>query len=174
MSGSPPRGQKFISSRLYEGLTSFAELERRIEALELPKDRGDAFEVFVEAYLATQPIAQAETVWAANSEPVAIRQKLNLTASDYGADGVYRDRNGHLVVYQVKFRTGRPSLSWRELSTFFGIAEQADQRVLLTNCNDIADVAESRSRFHSIRGVDFDRLGWLLGPANDLNRRRWI
>tara|TARA_B100000686_G_scaffold351418_1_gene450159 strand:+ start:116 stop:322 length:207 start_codon:yes stop_codon:yes gene_type:complete len=67
MSERQPRGQKCISSRLYEGLTSFAELERRIEAPELRKDRGDAFEVFVEAYLATQLTAQAETVWPSGS-----------------------------------------------------------------------------------------------------------
>ena len=152
------------------GVRKFAELEGRIAALPLEKDRGDAFEVFVEAYLPTQPIAQAETIWAANSVPVAIRKQLNLPSSDFGADGVYRDRNGNLVVYQVKFRTGRTSLPWRDLATFFGIAEKADQRVLLTNSNAIAHVAEQRTDFHSFRGADFERL-----EASDFERMaEWL
>jgi len=102
--------------------------------------------------------AQAETIWASDTAPVDIRQKLNLPASDYGADGVYRDRSGSMVIYQAKFRTGRPSLSWRELSTFFGIAEKADQLVLFTNSDAIAKVAEERTGFHTFRGSDFERL----------------
>lgn len=146
------------AANIIRGASTFAELESRIAALSFAKDRGDAFEVFVEAFLATQPIAQAETIWAASSVPVAIRQQLNLPSSDFGADGVYRDRNGNLVAYQAKFRTGRTSLPWRELSTFFGIAEKADQRVLLTNSDAIASVAEKRSAFHCFRGRDFERL----------------
>ena len=115
------------AAKIIRGVRTFTELESRIAALSLEKDRGDAFKVFVEAFLATQPIAQAEQVWASDSVPVAIRQQLNLPSSDFGADGVYHDRNGNLVVYQVKFRTGRTSLPWRELATFFGIVSTAEQ-----------------------------------------------
>ena len=146
------------AANIIRGVQSFSELESRIAALSLEKDRGDAFEVFVEAFLATQPIAQVKTIWAANSAPISIRRKLNLPSSDFGADGIYRDRSDSLVVYQVKFRTGRTSLSWRDLATFFGIAEKADQRVLLTNSDTIAEVAEKRTKFHCFRGSDFERL----------------
>lgn len=170
MQAKHPRAGHWIRSGVFDDLSSFRELEGRIAALPLTTDRGDAFEVFVEAYLATQAIAQAETIWAANSVPPAIRQQFNLPSSDYGADGVYRDRNGDLIVYQAKFRTGRPSLSWRELSTFFGIAEKADQRVLLTNTDAIAEVAEQRSNFHAFRGADFERL-----DASDFERMaEWL
>jgi predicted helicase len=108
------------------GTRTFAELEERIAVLPTNNERGGVFEVFVEAYLATQPIAQAETIWASTSVPIAIRHQLNLPHSDMGADGVYRDRNGNLVAYQAKFRSSRTSLSWTELSTFIGIAEKAD------------------------------------------------
>jgi len=36
---------------LFKDVGSFAELESRIEQLPTEKERGDAFEVFVEAYL---------------------------------------------------------------------------------------------------------------------------
>ena len=47
----------FSASGLFSALTSFAELEQRIsDRLPTPQERGDAFEVFAEAYLATQKI----------------------------------------------------------------------------------------------------------------------
>jgi hypothetical protein len=51
-----------IRRGLYDNLHSFAELEQRISALgdENSKAVGDAFEVFVEGYLATHQKLQAE------------------------------------------------------------------------------------------------------------------
>ena len=58
-----PASQKFLTSSLYDDLRSFAELERRI--MDLPEtQRGDAFEVFAEALLATQNKYQAKKVWS--------------------------------------------------------------------------------------------------------------
>jgi len=56
---------RLIRRGLYDNLQSFAELEQRISALgdENTKIVGDAFEVFVEGYLATHQKMQAETVW---------------------------------------------------------------------------------------------------------------
>ena len=55
-----------IRRGLYDNLHSFAELEQRISALgdENSKAVGDAFEVFVEAYLATHQKLQAEVCLA--------------------------------------------------------------------------------------------------------------
>ena len=53
----------FVKLGLFKNLQSFREFEARIAALLTTKDRGDAFEVFAEAYLATQPIVQAQDVW---------------------------------------------------------------------------------------------------------------
>jgi hypothetical protein len=69
-----------IRRGLYDGLRFFAELEQRICALgdENTKIVGDALEVFVEAYLATQQKMQAETVWLVGQVPLDIREQLNL------------------------------------------------------------------------------------------------
>ena len=122
------------------------------------KERGDAFEVFVEAYLSIDEVAQADEAWVVGKVPSELRRKLNLPASDYGYDGVFRTRLGELVPYQAKFRTGRTPLPYRELSTFFGITEKAERRVVLTNAVGIAEVAKSRTNFNATRGTDFDRL----------------
>jgi hypothetical protein len=50
------RANHFSASGLFSGLTSFDELEQRIVDLPTPQERGDAFEVFAEAYLATQKV----------------------------------------------------------------------------------------------------------------------
>ena len=39
------------------------------------KDRGDAFEIFVEAYLATQAITQRVKHWVVGSIPLPLRER---------------------------------------------------------------------------------------------------
>jgi hypothetical protein len=55
----------FVTRNLFDGLEGFPDLEARIAALPTQQDRGDAFEVFAEAYLATQKLVGAEEVWPA-------------------------------------------------------------------------------------------------------------
>ena len=85
-----------IRRGLYDDLHSFTELEQRISALgdENTKIVGDALEVFVEAYLATQQKMQAETVWLVGQVPLDIRQQLNLPNDTKGIDGI-SDTNRH-------------------------------------------------------------------------------
>ncbi|MBE0541402.1 MAG: Helicase associated domain protein [Verrucomicrobia bacterium] len=151
---------RFVQQRLFSGLSSFVELERRIADLPDEKSRGDAFEVFTEAYLATQRKHDAETVWPLPSVPTAILGSLQLAMQDYGVDGVLKTRLGKFSAYQVKFRTGRPALTWRELSTFMGLADSPNihSRILLTNCDDLPSVLNDRQGFFCIRGSDLDRL----------------
>jgi len=61
---SAPKHSKataFVKQGLFKNLQSFREFESRNVALPTTKDRGDAFEVFAEAYLATKPIDQAQS-----------------------------------------------------------------------------------------------------------------
>jgi len=109
-----PKATFFVQRHLFSGLTSFAELESKIVALPYEQSRGAAFEVFAEAYLAAQ-------VWPHGSVPLDILKNLGLTQQDQGVDGVLQTLLGQFNAYQVKFRTGRPPLTWRELSTFIGL-----------------------------------------------------
>ena len=102
---------------------------------------GDAFEVFAEAYLATQKLVGAEAVWPADQVPIGVLQTCRLPIKDMGADGVYKTGAGQYNAYQSKFRTGRPSLAWQELSTFMGLTDQVGERVLFTNCDDLSPVS---------------------------------
>ena len=153
-----PRARHFSASGLFGGLGSFAELEARITALDGNKERGDAFEVFAEAYLATQKINQADEVWPGETVPIALIKQLSLPLTDMGVDGVYRTLDGAHHAYQVKFRSRRPALNWTELSTFMGLADRAVQKLVFTNCDDLPVVMNERRGFVCVRGSDLDRL----------------
>ncbi len=141
-------------------MTSFAELEQKIATLPDEQSRGAAFEVFAEAYLATQRKYDAVQVWPHGSVPLDILKNLGLTQQDQGVDGMLQTLLGQFNAYQIKFRTGRPSLTWRELSTFIGLADSPHihSRVLLTNCDELPAVLNDRQGFFCIRGSDLDRL----------------
>ncbi len=158
-----PRHHKtgfFLKAGIFDNLSSFAELEKRISGLPTTVESGDAFEVFAEAYFFTQKIEQAEEVWPFKSIPARIKQDLSLGTNqqDMGVDGVFRTTSGEFSAYQAKFRTGRTSLTWREISTFMGLTDNVSQRVLFTNSNDMPSVINDRTGFYCIRGNDLDRL----------------
>jgi len=102
--------QYFLSNGLFANLNNFDELENRISNLP-EKDRGAAFEVFAEAYLATQSINQANEVWPEKQLPQSLRNQLGIPI-DAGIDGIFKTHLGLYNSYQVKFRTGRPALTW--------------------------------------------------------------
>lgn len=162
---------RFFNNGLFDNLITFADLEARLSALPTNKERGDAFEIFAEAYLATQKIALAQEVWPFEAIPLEQRRTLSLdTGRDMGVDGTYLTTDGELRAYQVKFRSNRPSLTWDELSTFMGLTDQVSQRVLFTNCEALPSLMQDRSGFVAIRGSDLDRLA-----AEDFDAmRQWL
>jgi len=173
------RTRHFVASGLFDAI-SFGELESRIAELPTEQNRGDAFEVFAEAYLATQKIIKAEEIWPGDQIPIAVLETCRLPIKDMGADGVYKTYAGQYNAYQSKFRTGRPPLTWQELSTFMGLTDQVGERVLFTNCDDLSEVMDARRAFFCIRGSDLDRLTsedltaiacWLRGAEFEPKRK---
>lgn len=158
MSGKHDYAHSIIRRGLLDGLVSFSELEKRISALPTEGERGDAFEAFAEAYLATQKIVQVEQVWPDRHIPLEILKAFKIPFKDLGADGVFRSLSGDLNAYQVKFRTGRVPLRWEELATFMGLTDLARQRVVFTNTDRLPDILGDRRGFYPIRGTDLDRL----------------
>jgi len=160
MASKHQNAASLISQGLFDSLNSFREFEVRVSSLfeTNTKAQGDAFEIFVEAYLATQPAMQSQESWPVGGIPVEIRETLNLPADSKGIDGVYRSLAGGYVPYQVKFRSKRPALGFSEVAPFLGITERATDRLLITNCDSIAVDVKNRTGLRSLRGVDFDTL----------------
>jgi superfamily II DNA or RNA helicase len=149
-----------ISQGVFDSVKTFRDFEQRVSALfdTNTKAQGDAFEIFVEAYLATQPILQCQETWLVGDIPVEIREALNLPNDSKGIDGVYKSMLDDYVPYQVKFRSNRPALGFNEVAAFLGITEKAADRLLITNCDTIAIDVQNRTGIRSLRGVDFDQL----------------
>src|SRR5262245_10927772 len=152
--------RQLVRCGLFDNLNSFTDLERRISALgtENSKIVGDAFEVFVEGYLATCQKMQADTVWLVGNVPLAIRQHLNLPKDTKGIDGVFQTRTGTLVPYHVKFRSLRAYLTYTEIAPFLGLTERATDRIVFTNSIELAADVKNRDAMRTVRGVDFDDL----------------
>jgi len=161
MPSSHPSARRFVAAGLFDDVPSFADLEGRISALgdEHTTAIGDAFEVFFEAYLATQPIMQAGQTWLVKNIDPDVRHTLNLPTDAKGIDGVYRTHTGDLIPYQVKFRSGRGMLTFTEVAPFLGVTDRAQAaRLIVTNANELADDIKVRDGVFSLRGIDFDDL----------------
>lgn len=153
--------QRFSAEGLFRQLGSFGELESRIDQLATPQDRGDAFEVFAEGYIATQRKHNAVEVWPESEIPIAIKKTHGLnTPRDMGVDGVFKTRSGEIIAYQVKYRGGRKALRWGDdLSTFMGQTDQVSGRLLFANSDGVPPVMEERRDFISVLGFHLDELG---------------
>ena len=117
MSSRHPR-LRTLPDGFFRGIASFRALEARIARLPEELCRGDAFEVFVEAYLRTTPVWQVDDLWLVGQVPLDIRKTLNLPKDAKGIDGVIRTRAGELVPYQVKFRIDCPQVCVAEVAYF--------------------------------------------------------
>lgn len=159
MNPSHKKTKAILYSGIFDKVKCFSELECRISKLQTNKDKGDAFEVFAEAYLATQKTTQAKNVWPFEAAPISILEKFSLnTKRDMGVDGIVEKHQQKYSAYQVKFRTERSPLTWDELSTFMGLADYVDERILFTNSVELPDLMNQRKSFYCIRGTDLDRL----------------
>lgn len=175
-----PQAQHLVAANLFSGIGSFSELEERISKLPSEKERGDALEVFAEAYLATKELHQAKAVWPGNACSAEIASQLGLPATDKGIDGVLETHQGEFIAYQVKFRSGRTPVLWGDLGNFFGLADRFATRLVFTNSNDVSEIAAQREGFVAVRGYDLDQLepddfqiieSWLRGAAPPERKR---
>jgi len=175
-----PWAKSRLIAEILRNASTFQEVERRIAALPTEHERGSAFEVFAEAWLATQRIPRAREVWPGDNVPLSLQEKLRLPLKDMGVDGVFQTHADEPVCYQVKFRSGRPSLNWTELSKFFGLADFAHLRLLFTNCDDVSKIAENRRDVVFVRGSDLEALtsddlrkieGWILDQPVSLPKK---
>jgi superfamily II DNA or RNA helicase len=157
-----PAAARLARSGFFERIKRFRDLEKKISELVDIKTIGDAFEVFAEAYFATQKISGAKpgSIRPLDKVPAELAKTLRIPQKDYGIDGIYEDDLPGYKAYQVKFRSGRPSLTWDELSTFFGLSDSSaiHTKVVFTNCDNISEVVNERPRFLAVRGNDLDRL----------------
>ncbi len=64
------KAASWVGKGVFDSLASFSEFESRVNDIFEEKDRGDVFEIFIEAYLATQAITQHVEHWVVGGIPV--------------------------------------------------------------------------------------------------------
>ena len=129
---------------------SWKQLERDIESLPTNKAKGDVFEEFVYFYFlyhdALYQIAKLHCPVALKGTfPLDVLKKLRLEKKDHGVDGVYITHLGQWIAFQAKFRSGRQSLTYDELSTFWTEAEYADGRLIISNTKSLPQLASKKA-----------------------------
>ena len=103
-----------------DNIHSWPEFATALNSLS-EKEKGDAFEFLVAAFLRTHPTYRSlhESVWLLVDVPADVRRHLNLPGPDEGIDIVARTFAGEYWAVQAKYRTDvKGSLTHRELSTF--------------------------------------------------------
>ena len=116
------------------------------------KEKGDAFELLTKYYLQLDPTYKSliSNVWIHHEVPNPIRKKLNLPPQDMGIDIIAETKSGEYWAVQCKYRDDESNaLSWKEVSTFVGLAS--------TKCKNIS---------HSIIATTKDRLAKVLDDTN--------
>jgi superfamily II DNA or RNA helicase len=106
------------------GCASWQDIQDKLRTLP-EKQKGDLFEELVKAYLQLDPeyASKLKHVWLGGEVPQAIAQKLKLPATDQGIDIVAETHDGEFWAVQCKYRQDTDhSLTWRDLSTFTGLA----------------------------------------------------
>ena len=104
MTALHPKAPYWIRQGIFDDLRSFDVFENRVNKIIEEKDRGDAFEIFIEGYLATQAITQRVRHWVVGSIPLDLRARFKLPKDGTGIDGIYETHDGSNVAYQVKYR----------------------------------------------------------------------
>ena len=75
MSALHTKTSHWIRQGLFDDLRSFEAFEGRVNLIPEEKDRGDAFEIFIEGYLATQTITQHVRHWVVGGIPLEVRER---------------------------------------------------------------------------------------------------
>ena len=108
----------------FEDASSWDDIQDKLG--DLPnKLKGDVFEELAKAYLLLEPeyASKLKHVWLHREVPSAVAKKLKLPATDQGIDLVGETYDGEFWAVQCKYRQDTDqSLTWREISTFTGLA----------------------------------------------------
>jgi superfamily II DNA or RNA helicase len=147
--------------------TSWVELEAAIEAIEIAKEKGTAFEQFVLAYFTYfKDMYLISELYMESSIPLELRKKVKLEKRDSGVDGLIVKEEGTTVAYQAKFRSGQLAPSYDELTSFWAESEHADERCIFANCYELPQQAyKKKDQFiilrNELNSLEPDFFEWL-------------
>jgi len=138
---------------------SWAELEKVIESLPTTKERGNAFEEFVFAYLNIKSqLYQVKEVFMSKDIPTKYLTKYKLEKVDSGVDGLIILNDDRAAAYQAKFRTNRVKPKYDELAKFWVEAKHTDLNYTIANCYSVTDLSKKIYKHLQILVDEFELL----------------
>lgn len=151
---------------------NWEELEKRIEQIEIAKEKGDAFEQFAYAYFTYfKDIYQVKELFMGSDIPEAYKVLYKLEKKDSGVDGLILKEDGSSIAYQVKFRTAAEAPSYDDLTSFWAESEHTTERCIFANCYSLPKQAyKKKDQFtilrDSLMALDEAFFSWLYNFAN--------
>ena len=148
------------------------ELEKRIEQIEIAKEKGDVFEQFAYAYFTYfKDIYQVKELFMGPDIPEEYKALYKLEKKDSGVDGLILKEDGSSVAYQVKFRTAAEAPSYDDLTSFWAESEHTTERCIFANCYSLPKQAyKKKDQFtilrDSLMALDEAFFSWLFKFAN--------
>ena len=143
--------------------SSWPELEKEIESLGTPNERGEAFEEFAYAYFKIRSTYhQVDEVWRVGDIPSAILSSLEIERSDAGIDGLIKHVDGTFTGYQVKFRSNRQKPSYSELTKFWQEARHCEYHLTFANCTELTELSDKNPKHLQILSLELDDLDSLF------------
>lgn len=152
--------------------TCWDEVEQDIEAIEIMKEKGDAFEQFAFAYFTYfKDIYQVKELFMGPDIPDEYKVKFKLEKKDSGVDGLIIKEDGSSVAYQVKFRNAQEAPSYDDLTSFWAESEHTRERCIFANCYTLPKQSyKKKDQFmilrDSLTALDEDFFSWLYNFAN--------
>ena len=114
------------------------------------KEKGDAFELLVKAYLKNSPnyTNKLKHVWLLNEVPTSVHGHLNLPRPDKGIDLICETSEGEYWAVQAKYHHDeQTNQTWRSLSTFtglaFGLCKNISYGLVCTTANSYGKLFET-------------------------------
>ncbi len=148
-----------FSSIFQKKYSSWKELEKVIEGLPTTKQRGDAFEEFVFAYLnIKKQLYQVKEVFMSTEIPTKYLTKYKIEKKDSGVDGLIIREDDKAAAYQVKFRTNRVKPKYDELAKFWVEGKHTDFNYTIANCYSVTDLSQKNEKHLQVLVDEFDLL----------------
>ena len=110
--------KEFFKENKFE---DFSQFEEKVKSLESTTEKGNVFEIFGKYFFEYyKERYRIKNIWIPDTKiPNSIKERLNISERDKGADGLLENIDGEFYVFQAKFRSDRTSATYDELTNAF-------------------------------------------------------
>ena len=157
----------------------FSQFEEKVKSLESTTEKGNVFEIFgkyfFEYYKERYLI---KNIWIPDTKiPNSIKERLNISERDKGADGLLENIDGEFYVFQAKFRSDITSATYDELTNAFFQSQNCSGMYVFSNSTHVPDeFRENEAVFpiliNDLINLPKDFFDWLYDISKEVEHHR--